>query len=159
MYFYWAKTGLVYCHRMEFGRKLRELREVKRLSQGDIEKKTGLHRSYTSRVENGMTVPSIENLEKYAHALGIPLYRFFTNGEAVSAPKLPTTKGQSAWPVGAKHRHELRLFAKAFKRMDRRSQKLLLQLAQKMAIRRTTNLRAFHRRLKPGKPFSKFRYQ
>jgi transcriptional regulator with XRE-family HTH domain len=144
---------------MQFGRKLRELREEKHLSQGDIEKKIGLLRTYTSRVENGMTVPSIENLEKYAHALGIPLYRFFTNGEAVSAPKLPTTKAQSAWPVAAKQRHELRLFAKAFKRMDQRGQKLLLQVAQKMAIRRTRNLRAFHRSLKPGKPFSKFRYQ
>jgi transcriptional regulator with XRE-family HTH domain len=143
---------------MEFGRKLRELREEKHLSQGDIEKKTGLLRSYTSRVETGMTVPSIETLEKYAYALGIPLYRFFTNGEAVSAPKIRATNGQSTWPVGAKQQRELRQFAKAFKRMDKRRQKLLLQLAQKMAIRRTTNLRAFHRRLKPGKPFSKFRY-
>jgi transcriptional regulator with XRE-family HTH domain len=48
---------------MEFGRKLRELREEKHLSQRDIEKKIGLFRNYTSRVENGMTIPSIENLE------------------------------------------------------------------------------------------------
>jgi transcriptional regulator with XRE-family HTH domain len=129
----------VYSHRMQFGRKLRELREEKHLSQRDIEKKIGLLRTYTSRVENGITIPSIQNLEKYAHALGVPLYRFFTNGEAVSAPKLPTTNDQSAWPAGAKQRHELRRFAKAFKRMDKRGQELLLQLAQKMAIRRTKN--------------------
>jgi len=51
---------------MEIGQKLRELREAKRLSQGDIQQKTGLLRCYTSRVENGYTVPSVETLEKFA---------------------------------------------------------------------------------------------
>ena len=39
--------------------RLRELREYKKLSQGDIEKRTGLLRCYISRVENGHTVPSL----------------------------------------------------------------------------------------------------
>jgi transcriptional regulator with XRE-family HTH domain len=43
---------------------LRELREEKKLSQGDIEKRTGLLRSYMSRVENGHTVPAIETLAR-----------------------------------------------------------------------------------------------
>ena len=51
---------------MEIGAKLRELRVAKNLSQGDIEKRTGLIRAYTSRVEHGHTVPSIGTLEKYA---------------------------------------------------------------------------------------------
>jgi transcriptional regulator with XRE-family HTH domain len=38
--------------------RLRALREEKNLSQGDIEKRTGLLRSYISRVENGHTGPS-----------------------------------------------------------------------------------------------------
>jgi predicted transcriptional regulator len=38
--------------------RLRTLREEKKLSQGDIEKRTGLPRCYISRVENGHTVPS-----------------------------------------------------------------------------------------------------
>jgi len=62
---------------MEVGVKLRELRVAKNLSQGDIEKRTGLIRCYTSRVENGYAVPSIGTLEKCAHALEVPLYRFF----------------------------------------------------------------------------------
>ncbi len=49
--------------------RLRELREAKNLSQGDIEKRTGLLRCYTSRVENGHTVPSLDTSEKYAGAL------------------------------------------------------------------------------------------
>ena len=38
--------------------RLRELRESKNLSQGDIERRTGLLRCYLSRVENGHTVPA-----------------------------------------------------------------------------------------------------
>jgi transcriptional regulator with XRE-family HTH domain len=54
---------------MVIGDRLRELREAKELSQGDIEKRTGLLRCYISRVENGHTVPAIETLEKMARAL------------------------------------------------------------------------------------------
>ena len=54
---------------MVIGDRLRELRAGKKLSQGDIEKRTGLLRCYISRVENGHTVPAIETLEKIARAL------------------------------------------------------------------------------------------
>jgi transcriptional regulator with XRE-family HTH domain len=118
---------------MEVGRKLRELRQARHLSQGDIEKKVGLLRCYTSRIENGMTIPSVETLEKFAYALEIPLYRFFTNGELVRPLKLPTTNSKSGWGTGGKNRRELRRFAKAFKRMDNRKQKLLVHLAEQMA--------------------------
>ena len=47
---------------MLIGSRLKELRESKSLSQGDIEKRTGLLRCYISRVENGHTVPAIETL-------------------------------------------------------------------------------------------------
>ena len=62
---------------MIIGDRLRELRKEKKLSQGDIEKRTGLLRCYISRVENGHTVPAIETLEKLAHALEIPMYQLF----------------------------------------------------------------------------------
>src|SRR5580704_15009973 len=51
---------------MIIGDRIRLLRETKKLSQGDIEKRTGLLRCYISRVENGHTVPAIETLEKLA---------------------------------------------------------------------------------------------
>ena len=54
---------------MIIGDRLRALREEKKFSQGDIEKRTGLLRCYISRVENGHTVPAIETLEKMARAL------------------------------------------------------------------------------------------
>src|SRR5882762_6176988 len=62
---------------MVIGNRLKELRESKQLSQGDIEKRTGLLRCYISRDENGQTVPADETLEKMARALEIPIYRLF----------------------------------------------------------------------------------
>ncbi|PYU81614.1 MAG: transcriptional regulator [Acidobacteria bacterium] len=71
---------------MIIGDRLRALREERKLSQGDIEKRTGLLRCYISRVENGHTVPAIETLEKMARALEIPMYQLFYEGD--EPPKL-----------------------------------------------------------------------
>ncbi len=70
------------------GDRLRLLREERNLSQGDIEKRTGLLRCYISRVENGHTVPSIETLEKMARALDMHLYQILYDGhEPPDVPK------------------------------------------------------------------------
>ena len=61
--------------------RLRSLREKKKLSQGDIEERTGLLRCYVSRVENGHTVPAVETLEKFARALEVPLYELLYEGD------------------------------------------------------------------------------
>jgi len=66
---------------MLIGTRLRQLREQKQLSQGDIEERTGLLRCYVSRVENGHTVPSLETLERFAGVLDVPLYQLFFSGE------------------------------------------------------------------------------
>jgi transcriptional regulator with XRE-family HTH domain len=66
---------------MIIGERLRFLRENKNLTQGDIEKRTGLLRCYISRVENGQTVPALETLEKLARALEMPLYEFLYDGD------------------------------------------------------------------------------
>jgi|ERR1700720_1837784 len=126
---------------MEIGAKIRELREAKNLSHGDIEKRTGLFRSYTSRVEHGYTVPSIGTLEKYASALGVPLYRFFTDEESVVKLKLPRSDDSSLWGSRGKERGAFQNLAKALSRMDERDRKLLLSMAQSMARRSS---RRFH---------------
>ncbi|HTG61016.1 MAG TPA: helix-turn-helix domain-containing protein [Terriglobia bacterium] len=66
---------------MVIGMRLRTLREERNLSQGDIEKRSGLLRCYISRVENGHTIPSLATLEKLAAVLEIPLFRVFYDGE------------------------------------------------------------------------------
>ena len=62
---------------MKIGITIRAHRLQKGLSQGDIEKKTGLLRCYLSRVENGHTVPSLDTLSKIAGALDVPISQFF----------------------------------------------------------------------------------
>jgi len=62
---------------MLIGDRLRAIREAKKLFQGDIEERSGLKRSYVSRVENGHTIPSVETLEKLGRALEVPLYQLF----------------------------------------------------------------------------------
>jgi transcriptional regulator with XRE-family HTH domain len=64
---------------MKIGTTIRAFRLQKGLSQGDIEKKTGLLRCYLSRVENGHTVPSIDTLSKIAQALDLSIAQFFAD--------------------------------------------------------------------------------
>ena len=64
---------------MKIGTTIRAHRLNKGLSQGDIEKKTGLLRCYLSRVENGHTVPSLDTLSKIAMALDLPISGFFVD--------------------------------------------------------------------------------
>ena len=77
---------------MTIGDSVRELREAKELSQGDIENRTGLLRCHISEIEDGDTLPTLETLEKLARALDVPLYRLFYNGEA--PPHLPNLPGR-----------------------------------------------------------------
>jgi len=64
---------------MSIGATIRAYRLQKGMSQGDIEKRTGLLRCYLSRVENGHTVPSLETLQKIAFALDLQLAQFFSD--------------------------------------------------------------------------------
>lgn len=78
---------------MNIGETIRQFRLEKGMSQGDIEKRTGLLRCYLSRVENGHTIPSLETLSKIATAMDMPLGHFFAdslpeNGSAKSVPQL-----------------------------------------------------------------------
>lgn len=118
---------------MLIGKKLREIREAKNLSQGDIEQRTGLLRCYTSRVENGHTVPSVETLEKYARALEVPLYRLFYDGDGPA--EKPTFAGgkDGSSSLSKKDRRELRLFATSLAAMTERQRRLLFAMAQHLA--------------------------
>jgi transcriptional regulator with XRE-family HTH domain len=123
---------------MVIAEKLKTLRAQKNLSQGDIERRTGLLRCYISRVENGHTVPSVDTLEKLARALEVPMYRIFTDEEHVKAPRLPAEAIRSR-AVNSKQDRELRAFAKHLSRMDDQDRGLLIHMAAKMARRADSN--------------------
>jgi transcriptional regulator with XRE-family HTH domain len=121
---------------MIIGDRLREMREQKKLSQGDIEKRTGLLRCYISRVENGHTVPAIETLEKMARALEIPMYQLFYDGEKPPAlPNLPKRKSADdiVWGSLGKEARLLNKFRRLMGLIKEGDSRLLLYMAQKMA--------------------------
>jgi transcriptional regulator with XRE-family HTH domain len=118
---------------MVIGDKLKQIRGTKKLSQGDIEKRTGLLRCYISRVENGHTVPSVDTLEKLARALEVPMYRLFTDETKIEKPKVSFSKAGSARETRLEAK--LRPFVKALSRMKEKDQRMLLHIAAKMANR------------------------
>lgn len=58
---------------IQFGKKLREARLKKKLSQGDVAKILGVHRTYISGLERGRRNPSLLTVQKIAKALHIPV--------------------------------------------------------------------------------------
>jgi len=120
---------------MIIGERLRELREEKKLSQGDMEERTGLFRCYVSRVENGHTIPAIETLEKMARALEVPMYQLFYDGE--EPPKLPNlpkrkSSDEIAWGSVGKEARYLSKLRRVLGKANEQDRKLIMQLAQKM---------------------------
>jgi transcriptional regulator with XRE-family HTH domain len=110
----------------------------KKLSQGDIEKRTGLLRCYVSRVENGHTVPAIETLEKMARALEVPLYQLFYEGE--EPPKVLNllkhkVSDDAAWGNRGKESRYLNKLHHLLAKTAEGDRKLILHMAQKMANR------------------------
>jgi transcriptional regulator with XRE-family HTH domain len=123
---------------MIIGDRLRALREEKNLSQGDIEKRTGLIRCYVSRVENGHTVPAIETIEKFARALEVPMYQLFYDGE--EPPKLPNlpkrkSSDEIAWGSSGKDARFLNKLRRLLGKADEEDRKLVLYMTQKLAHR------------------------
>ena len=117
---------------MVIGERLKDLREQKNMSQGDVEKRTGLLRCYISRVENGHTVPAIETIEKMARALEVPIYARFYDVEMPPAA-LPKPKAASGWGSSGRDARTLGNFRRLLSRTNKADINLLLFMAQKMA--------------------------
>jgi len=55
----------------ELGKRIREIRKKKEMTQEDLAYKAGLDYSYINQIENGKRNPSMEAVEKIAKALGV----------------------------------------------------------------------------------------
>ena len=121
------------------GARLRQLRNEKKLSQVEIEQRTGLLRCYVSRVEHGHTVPSLDTLERFASALEVPLYRLFYQGDE---PPTPLASGGLVFEDlvdqteqnGAYSRF-LRKLGGVCRRITESDRKALLVIARKLVAR------------------------
>jgi transcriptional regulator with XRE-family HTH domain len=120
---------------MLLGKRLKDLREAKKLTQGDVEKATGLTRPYISRVENGRSVPGIEILERWARAFGMPLYQVMYDGEEPPPLKLLSRKGEKLWGESGPDAEELKQLCDCLSKMSERHRTLLLSLVSRMAPR------------------------
>ena len=120
---------------MLIGERIRALREKQGLTQGDLEKRSGLLRCYTSRVENGHTVPSLETVEKIARALGMPLYQVFYDGEKPPEIEAVTKDARRKLPFGknSSDRKYLQTLLKIVEGMDTSQRKSLLRAARSVA--------------------------
>jgi len=123
---------------MIIGDRLRMLREEKNLSQGDIEKRTGLLRCYISRVENGHTVPAVETIEKFARALEVPIYELFYDGDQpppASVTRHASKNRKDEYGAAGKQARLMDKFRRLLGQMDQRDRNVLLATAKKMASR------------------------
>jgi len=111
---------------MNIGETIRNLRLQRSMSQGDIEKRTGLLRCYLSRVENGHTIPSLDTLAKIAGAMDLPLSQFFADGHATNHQKgLPQLSEDEV-----RFLSQIRRYSASLNDSDR---KLVLAMVKKMA--------------------------
>jgi transcriptional regulator with XRE-family HTH domain len=111
---------------MNIGQSIRSYRLQKGMSQGDIEKRTGLLRCYLSRVENGHTIPSLDTLSKIATAMEISLSQFFSDsGHSNGAKGLPQLSEDEL-----RFLSQIRRYAASLNDSDR---KLVLAMVKKMA--------------------------
>lgn len=117
---------------MDIGKRLKDLRVHKKLSQGDIEQRTGLLRCYVSRVENGHTVPAIETIEKMARALEMPMYQLFIDAE--KSPAFGNAKGKSS--SARKQDREFSRFTNLVAALKKRDKDLLFSFGSALAGRK-----------------------
>lgn len=102
---------------MSIGQRIHQIRTQKGISQGDIQRSTGMRRGYVSRVEHGQTIPSLETLQRFAAALDVPMYRFLCTAQDEVTPSTaggpfpgsPEELAQGAGSEGADARFLLQL--------------------------------------------------
>ncbi|MES2391414.1 MAG: helix-turn-helix transcriptional regulator [Acidobacteriota bacterium] len=116
---------------INIGMTIRNFRLQRGMSQGDIEKRTGLLRCYLSRVENGHTVPSLETLQKIASALDLPLSQFFVEDHVKDVPGVTLSQEEIHFLT------QVQRYSSSLTESDRR---LLLAMVRKFAATATTSI-------------------
>jgi transcriptional regulator with XRE-family HTH domain len=112
----------------DIAERLRQLRESKKITQGDIERRSGLLRSYISRIENGHAIPTVESLEKICRGLQVPMYQVFYEGENLPEAQI-FSDGKSDWASRGYGQRLLSKLRHALSHTTEADRRLLLYLA------------------------------
>jgi len=64
--------------RLQFGKRVRELRTERGYSQEELVFRAGVHRTYLGGIERGERNPSLENIAAIAQALSVTLPELFS---------------------------------------------------------------------------------
>lgn len=120
---------------MILSERIRSIREQKNMTQGDIEARTGLKRSYVSRLEHGRTIPSLATLEKFAQALQVPLYQFFYDGQqppqVASLPPAVHVGGDN-WGLNGDSARYVHRLGNLLRRISENDRKMLVHFASQL---------------------------
>lgn len=118
-------------------RRLRAIRKGKGLSQGDISSRMALRREYISRAENGQLMPRLRILERWAHALEVPLYRLFYEGKTPPESLLfSRQETQYEAAVDGSPERYFNKLRRLLPRLNKSKRMLLLEMAQTIYTRR-----------------------
>ena len=112
---------------IDIGSRLRKLRKVNELSQNNLERRSGLPRTYISRVESGHVVPTLATLKRWAPALGVGLCELFYGAPAWSEDLRITPRRRLD--------RQARKLVRVLLRISRKDRRLLWQLVRNLAQR------------------------
>lgn len=114
------------------------------MTRADVERTSGLLRTYVARVELGQLVPSLEALERFAAALEVPLYWLFyveesQDGSVPSYPRRHLPKPQQEGkPSGDEARFLMKLAQTTGRRVEA-DPAYLLDFARQLALGKPEN--------------------
>lgn len=92
------------------GRELREIRHKRDMTVADLAQATGLSVGMLSKIENGVTSPSLTTLQTLSEALSIPLTSFFRRfEERREAVHVKAGEGVETERAGTRAGHQYRL--------------------------------------------------
>ena len=67
-----------------FGKRVRAIRQRKRISLSELARRAGISKSHLSLIERGASTPSVETVQQIANALGVPPFTLFIEDSVAS---------------------------------------------------------------------------
>ena len=83
----------IYINEELIGKRIKDIRTSKGLSQEELHKKTGIQNTVISAFEHGKRTPNLQSLAKIAHALGVTIDELYFGDESIAFIEKAPNKG------------------------------------------------------------------